>query len=89
MPLKETTTMEQKVELICEWLTQQYTITELCRAFEISRPTAHKKICRYEQEGIKGLLDQSRSPINHRNRTDHKVVKVRVFSGAQKNSRLI
>ena len=30
MPWKETTTMEQKVEFICEWLSEKYTITELC-----------------------------------------------------------
>jgi hypothetical protein len=29
MPWKETTTMEQKVELICECLSENYTITEL------------------------------------------------------------
>ena len=75
MPWKETTTMEQKVEFISEWLTQNFTITELCRAFGISRPTAYKLIYRYEQKGIKGLLDQARSPINHPNRTDLNVEK--------------
>ena len=30
MPWKETTTMEQKVEFISEWLTHQYTITNPC-----------------------------------------------------------
>jgi len=34
MPWKETTTMEQKVEFICEWLTENYTITELCNEFK-------------------------------------------------------
>ncbi len=29
MPWKDTTTMEQKVEFINEWLSNQYTITEL------------------------------------------------------------
>ncbi len=75
MPWKETTTMEQKVEFICEWLTQNFTITELCRAFGISRPTAYKLIYRFEQLGIKGLIDQTRSPINHPNRTDLNVEK--------------
>jgi hypothetical protein len=32
MPWKETTTMEQKVEFICEWRTGKYSITELCKA---------------------------------------------------------
>lgn len=42
MPWKEITTMEQKIEFICEWRTGKYTITELCKNFEISRPTAYK-----------------------------------------------
>ena len=96
MPWKETTTMEQKVEFISEWLTQKHTVTELCRAFEISRPTAYKLIYRYEQMGIKGLLDQARSPINHPNRTDLNVEK-KIISlkgkhprwGAKKINRLL
>jgi predicted DNA-binding protein YlxM (UPF0122 family) len=39
--------LEQKVEFMHEWLTQKYTITELCRSFNISRPTAYKLISRY------------------------------------------
>ena len=36
MPWKETTTMEQKIEFICEWRTGKYTITELCKNFELA-----------------------------------------------------
>lgn len=70
---KAKTKMEQKVEFIHEWLTQKYTITELCRSFDISRPTAYKLISRYEKMGISGLIEQGRAPINHPNRTDQKV----------------
>ena len=69
MPWKDTTIMEQKVEFINEWLSNQYTVTELCKAFEISRPTAYRLIKRYEEFGVDGLLEQSRSPINHPNKT--------------------
>ena len=75
MPWKVTTTMEQKVEFICEWLTQKYTITELCRVFEISRPTAYKMINRYENSGIEGLKERRKSPRNHPNKTKEIVVK--------------
>jgi len=75
MPWKVTTTMEQKVEFICEWLTQKYTITELCREFGISRPTAYKMIHRYENSGIEGLKEIGKSPINHPNKTKEKVEK--------------
>ncbi|MCP4553593.1 MAG: hypothetical protein GY834_16470 [Bacteroidetes bacterium] len=44
MPWKETTAMDQEVEFVCEWRTGKFTITELCKIFEISRTTAYKII---------------------------------------------
>jgi transposase InsO family protein len=73
MVWKAKTKMEQKVEFIHEWLTGKYTITELCRSFNISRPTAYKLISRYEKMGLSGLIEQERAPINHPNRTNQKV----------------
>ena len=75
MPWKETTTMEQKVEFICEWRTGKYSITELCKAFEISRPTAYKFISRFEKNGIEGLIEQSKAPQKHPNSTKDEIVK--------------
>lgn len=74
MPWKEFTTMEQKVEFICEWNSQKYSITELCRAFNISRPTAYKLIHRYEKLGLNGLRNDSKAPSNHPNKTEQIVV---------------
>ncbi len=75
MPWKDTTIMEQKIEFICEWRTGKHTITELCRNFEISRPTAYKIIARFEQEGYEGLRELSRKPRGlHTNATDERVV---------------
>ncbi|MTI29205.1 helix-turn-helix domain-containing protein, partial [Xanthovirga aplysinae] len=62
-----------KVEFICEWLCGKYTVTELCKAFEISRPTAYKLIRRYESRGIEGLRDESKAPRNHPNQTKEEV----------------
>ncbi|MCP5061962.1 MAG: transposase [Ignavibacteriae bacterium] len=74
MPWKETTTMEQKIEFICEWRTGKYTITELCENFEISRPTAYKLISRFEKQGFEGLKEQSRTPKKHPNATKKTIV---------------
>jgi transposase InsO family protein len=74
MPWKETTTMEQKIEFICEWRTGKYTITELCKNFEISRPTAYKFINRFEKQGFEGLKEQSRTPKKHPNATKENIV---------------
>ena len=59
MPWKTTTTMEQKIEFTCEWRTGKYTITKLCKCFNISRPTAYRLINRFENEGFEGLKELS------------------------------
>lgn len=69
MTWKETTTMEQKIEFITEWRSGNYSISELCREFEISRPTAYKYIKRYQQVGLKGLQEHQRAPFTHPNKT--------------------
>ena len=73
MPWKETTAMEQKLEFISEWRTQKFTITELCKAFGISRPTGYKLIHRFEEQGIEGLLDRDKTPKRHPNKTNQPV----------------
>jgi len=60
MAWKETTKMEQKLALVTEWRSGNFSITELCHQFEISRPTAYKYIKRYEEKGFGGLLELSR-----------------------------
>ena len=55
MPWKETSAMEQRIQLIADWLSGEYSKSELCRIYGISRPTADKWIGRYGNEGSKGL----------------------------------
>lgn len=47
--------MEQKIEFINEWISGRSTITELCRHFDITRPTAYKWVGRLEEKGLEGL----------------------------------
>jgi transposase InsO family protein len=86
MPWKDTSTMEQKVEFICEWLSGSYTISELCRFYGISRPSAYLLIGRYEKLGIEGLLDKSKAPGNHPNKTK-KEVEDRILSLKKQHKR--
>lgn len=65
MAWKETTKMEQKVEFINEWRSGNYSLSELCRQFDISRPTAYKYIERFQTEGIEGLAEKSRIHLSH------------------------
>jgi transposase InsO family protein len=69
MPWKETSAMDQRVRLIADWLSGDYTKTELCRIYGISRPTADKWIKRYDQRGLQGLEELSRAPQSHPNQT--------------------
>jgi len=69
MPWKDTTAMEQKVEFISEWSSGLYSVTELCKAFEISRSTAHRLINRFDADGYNGLLNLSKAPRQHPNQT--------------------
>ena len=65
MPWKETSAMEQRIQLIADWLSGDYSKSELCRGYGISRPTADKWIGRYGERGVQGLeeLSARRRPI--------------------------
>lgn len=65
MTWKETTKMEQKIEFITEWRSGNYSFSELCRQFDISRTTGYNYIKRYRKEGLEGLKERSKAPIRH------------------------
>jgi transposase-like protein len=44
MPWKETSAMDQRIQLIADWLSGDYRKSELCRIYGISRPTTDKWI---------------------------------------------
>ena len=67
MPWKETCAMDQRVQFVGDWLSGEYTKSELCRYYGISRVTGDKWIARYTRLGIEGLQEQSRAPTHHPN----------------------
>ena len=73
MPWKETGAMQERMKLISDYLTDQYTITDLADIYQISRKTVYKWISRYEDEGFDGLKERSRCPhhIPHRTEESH------------------
>ena len=73
MPWKDNTVMEQKIEFISEWNSGLYSIAELCRAFEISRPTAYRLINRFAEDGYQGFFERSRAPSRHPNKTSEEI----------------
>lgn len=69
MPWDEGTRMDQRVRFIAALESCEYTMTELCAAFGISRKTGYKWAKRYGEEGIEGLQDRSRRPKSCPHRT--------------------
>lgn len=57
IPEIEKRTMQQNVEFICEWISEKYTITELCKEFVVSHPTAYKLINLDEKLRVIGLSE--------------------------------
>ena len=75
MPWKETCAMDQKVQLIGDWIKDEFSITELSELYGVSRATIYKWITRYEERGMDGLKELSREPLRHPNATPLAVVK--------------
>ena len=69
MPWKIIGAMDQKIQLIADWQSQNFSLTDLSQKYGISRPTVYKLIQRYEQLGIEGLKEQSRAPRHCPHRT--------------------
>jgi len=73
MPWEQTSAMDQRVKFIADWLSQEYSKMELCRAYAISRPSADKWIKRYEEGGVEALAERSRAAHRHPNETAEEI----------------
>lgn len=69
MPWKETDTMHQRLLFTADYDKQIYSMTELCERYGISRKTGYKWLSRYQQQGLSGLLNQSKAPNSCPHRT--------------------
>ena len=65
MPWTETRIMDSRVNFVSEFLEGVYSMSQLCRSYDISRKTGYKWIRRYESEGPGGLHNRSRAPHHH------------------------
>ena len=63
MPWNETSVMNQKAQFIADYLSESFTVVELCETYNISRKTAYKWIDRYLTFGPGGLEEFSRKPL--------------------------
>src|SRR3972149_4971891 len=74
MTWKETCPMNQKIQLIGDWLKEEYTVTELAEYYQVSRKTVYKWLGRYEERGISALEDLSHATHTHPNSTPPEIV---------------
>jgi transposase InsO family protein len=69
MAWKVSGVVEKRKQFLAEYASGQGTISELCRAYGISRPTGYEVLRRYQEQGEAGLDEQSRAPRRHPNQT--------------------
>lgn len=62
MPWKERDKMSEKYEFVLCCEEPGANISQICKEFGVVRSTAHKWLKRYREQGIRGLLEQSRRP---------------------------
>jgi transposase InsO family protein/transposase-like protein len=75
MPWKVKEPMDERVSLIADWKSGNYSITELSVIYGVSRKAVYKWTTRYDEHGIDGLKELSRSPLSHPNQTETEVLK--------------
>ena len=76
MPWKTSSPMEKKHQFVLLAESGEFTITELCERFGISRKSGHKWLKRFRREGPSGLEDRSRAPKTNPGKTPDKIERV-------------
>jgi putative transposase len=66
----ETSVVRERIRFIEDFESGQWSMTELCERFGISRPTGYKWLVRHQAAGRAGLLDRSRAPHTCPHRTN-------------------
>ncbi len=64
---------KQRQQFYRDYASGQWSMSELCDRYQISRPTGYKWVDRIENEGLKAAKDRSRAPFGHPNRTPERV----------------
>lgn len=73
MPWKVSGVVEKRRRFVEEWLSEEWTMTELCAWHGISRQAGYNTLARYQSENGNGLEPRSRAPRRHPNQTSPQV----------------
>jgi transposase InsO family protein len=81
MPWKEIGIVEKQKQFVEQWLAQDWTMTELCARYGVSRQAGYNVLARFQKAGWEGLEPGSRAPLRHPNQTaselERRIVKLR------------
>lgn len=58
----ETNVLDQRIQFVRDFESGQWSMTELCERYRVTRPTGYKWIARHREGGEAGLIDRSRAP---------------------------
>jgi len=67
MPWKDTCVEEQRMKFMAAYLEEDsdWSMSELCEVFGVSRKSGYKWLERYRDSGLDGLKDRLRAPLRH------------------------
>jgi len=64
MPWPKRSIVSIREELILKVLAREDTVVDLAEEYDVSRKTIYKWLARYQTQGLTGLVDESRRPLN-------------------------
>jgi transposase InsO family protein len=86
MPWRVSGVVEKRKEFLAEYASGEWTMTDLCRAYDITRPTGYAVLRRFQREGDGGLEHRSRASLRHPNQTSTEI-EAQVLSLRRKHPR--
>src|SRR5881397_811392 len=73
MPWMQTTATEQRLRFAEDFESGQWSMTELCERYGVTRPTGYKWVGRFREAGGPGMTERSRAPHACPHRTPAKI----------------
>ncbi len=66
----ETNVLDERLKFVTDYESGQWSMTELCERYGVTRPTGYKWLARHRGGGRAGLADRSHAPQACPHRTD-------------------
>ena len=73
MPWTVSGVVEKRKDFLAEFVSGDWTMSELCRMHGVSRPTGYAVLRRYAASGEQGLAERSHAPQRHPNQTPDEI----------------